>query len=48
MINFDNYVGENKIEHKKNWPYTPDHPYGILTLIWVSFLGVCFEVKGGG
>ena len=26
MINFDDYVTENKTEHSKNWPYTPDHP----------------------
>ena len=30
MINVDDYVNENKIEHNKNWPYTPDHPYRIL------------------
>ena len=30
MINFDDYVNENKTEHYKNWPYTPDHPYRIL------------------
>ena len=30
MINFDNYVNENKIEHNKNQPYIPDHPYRIL------------------
>ena len=30
MINFDDYVNENKTEHNKNWPYTPDHPYRIL------------------
>ena len=30
MINFDNYVNENKTEHNKNWPYIPDHPYRIL------------------
>ena len=30
MINFDNYVNENKIEHNKNYPYIPDHPYRIL------------------
>ena len=29
MINFDNYVNENKTEHNKNWPYILDHPYGI-------------------
>ena len=32
MINFDNYVNENKTEHNKNWPYIPDHPYGILII----------------
>ena len=31
MINFDDYVNENKTEHK-NWPYAPDHPYRILIL----------------
>ena len=30
MINFDDYTHENKIEHKLNWPYIPDHPYRIL------------------
>ena len=32
MINFDEYVNENKTEHNKNWPYTPDHPYRILII----------------
>ena len=32
MIKFDGYVNENKIEHNKNWPYIPDHPYKILTI----------------
>ena len=32
MINFDNYVNENKTEHNKNWPYIPDHPYKILII----------------
>ena len=32
MINFEDYVNENKIEHNKNWPYTPDHPYRILII----------------
>ena len=32
MINFDDYVNENKTEHNKNWPYTPDHPYKILII----------------
>ena len=27
MINFDNYVNENRIEHNENWPYIPDKPY---------------------
>ena len=30
MINFDNYVNENRTEHKKNWPCIPDHPYRII------------------
>ena len=32
MINFDNYVNENKTKHNKNWPYIPDHPYRILMI----------------
>ena len=32
MINFDDYVNENKNEHNKNWPYIPDHPYRILII----------------
>ena len=32
MINFDDYVNKNKIEHNKNWPYIPDHPYRILII----------------
>ena len=32
MINFDDYVNENKTTHNKNWPYIPDHPYRILTI----------------
>ena len=32
MINFDNYVNENKTKHDKNWPYIPDHPYWILII----------------
>ena len=32
MINFDDYVNENKTEHNKNCPYTPDHPYRILII----------------
>ena len=38
MINFDDYVNENKIKHTKNWPYIPDHPYRIL-IIGVSGSG---------
>ena len=32
MINFDNYVNENKTEHNKNWSYIPDHPYRVLII----------------
>ena len=32
MINFDDYANENKTIHNKNWPYIPDHPYGILII----------------
>ena len=32
MINFDEYVNENKTKHNKNWPYTPDHSYRILII----------------
>ena len=32
MINFDDYVNENKTKHNKNWPYTPDHPCRILII----------------
>ena len=32
MINFDDYVNENKTEHNSNWPYIPDHPYRILII----------------
>ena len=32
MINFDNYVNENKTEHNKNSPYIPHHPYRILII----------------
>ena len=30
MINFDDYVNENKTEHNENWPCIPDKPYRIL------------------
>ena len=26
MINFDDYVNENKTEHNLKWPYIPDYP----------------------
>ena len=32
MINFDDCINENKIEHNSKWPYIPDHPYRILIL----------------
>ena len=32
MINFDDYTYENKLKHNPDWPYIPDHPYGILII----------------
>ena len=32
MINFDDYVDENKTKPNNNWPYIPDHPYRILII----------------
>ena len=32
MINFDDYVNENKTEHNRNWSHTPDKPYRILII----------------
>ena len=32
MLNFDDIVNENKIEHNKNWPDIPDHPYIVLII----------------
>ena len=32
MINFDDYINENIIEHNSKWPYIPDHPYRILII----------------
>ena len=32
MINFDDYVNENKAIHNKNWPCIPDHPCKILII----------------
>ena len=31
MINFDDYFNQNKTEHNKNWSYTPNHPYRLVT-----------------
>ena len=30
MINFDDYVNENKTQHNKEWLYIPDKPYRIV------------------
>ena len=38
MINFDDYINENKTKHNPKWPYIPDHRYRIL-LIGVSESG---------
>ena len=32
MINFDNYVNENKTKHNKSQSYIPDHPYRTLII----------------
>ena len=32
MINFDEYINENRINHNPSWPYIPDHPYKILII----------------
>ena len=32
MINFDEYINENKRKHNPNWSYIPDHPYRILII----------------
>ena len=32
MINFDDYVNENKTKHNKNWPHIPDKPYRVLII----------------
>ena len=32
MINFDNYINEDKAKHNEKWPYIPDHPYRILII----------------
>ena len=33
MINFDDYVHENKTEHNENWSHIPDKPYRILFIV---------------
>ena len=33
MINFDDYINENKTKHNPKWPYIPDHPYRILLIV---------------
>ena len=30
MINFDDYINENKSEYNLKWPYISDHPYRTL------------------
>ena len=46
MINFDDYVDENKTEHNKNWPYIPDKPYRILIIgIWKNKCIIEFNRK---
>ena len=30
MINFDDYVNENKTKHNSKWLYIPDYPYRVL------------------
>ena len=32
MIDFDDYVNENKIKHNESWPNISDHPYKILII----------------
>ena len=32
MINFDEYINENKKEYNPNWSYIPDHQYRILII----------------
>ena len=32
MINFDDYVTENKTEHNENWPYISYNPYRTLII----------------
>ena len=32
MINFDDIINENEIEHNPNWPYISDHQCRILII----------------
>ena len=32
MINFDDYINEDKTKSNKNWPYIPYHLYRILII----------------
>ena len=32
MIDFDDYVNENKAQRNLKWPYNPDRPYRILII----------------
>ena len=32
MINYDDYVSQNRTEHNRNWQYIPDKPYRILII----------------
>ena len=46
MINFDDYVNENKTTHNKNWLYIPDYPYRILIIgVWKNKSIIKFNRK---
>ena len=47
MINFDDYINENKTEHNKNWPYIPNHPCRILIVAgsWSGKTNVLLNLK---
>ena len=32
MINFDDYINENKTEHNPKWSYIPDYQHRILII----------------
>ena len=44
MINFDDYVNENKTKHNKHWPYIPHHPYSRILIIGGSGSGKANEL----